>query len=76
MHVVPGFRPASAGFEESAGAEHARKQGHDMSCPYAEGPGGDYSARRVIAGSIRAARHAGTQQAPADTPSSSAITPR
>src|SRR5215210_3694516 len=39
------------------------------------GPPG-YSARNVIDGSTRAARHAGTQQATAETPSSSMVTPR
>jgi molybdopterin synthase sulfur carrier subunit len=34
-----------------------------------------YSARKVIAGSTRDARHAGTQHASVDTTSSSAITP-
>jgi hypothetical protein len=36
---------------------------------------GGYSARNVIDGSSRAARHAGTQHARADTPASSPITP-
>ena len=35
-----------------------------------------YSARKVIDGSTWAARHAGTPHAIADTPASSAITPR
>jgi hypothetical protein len=34
-----------------------------------------YSAFNVIAGSTLAARHAGTQQAIADTPRSNAVTP-
>ena len=38
--------------------------------------GRPYSVRRVLAGSTRAARHAGTAQATSDTAASSAITPR